>query len=126
MSAFDVYRLTEEHEAVREAVRTVCAGKVAPNAAAADETSQFPQASYDALRAGDFHAPHILDHTRVTIAAQAVGIAQGLPGGADDARRQYHPDLRGYQPSPAHRHRTSDAGPVMAMSERRRRTLCRL
>jgi alkylation response protein AidB-like acyl-CoA dehydrogenase len=56
---FDVYQLPEEHEAVREAVRAVCEGKVAPNAAAADETGEFPQASYDALRAADFHAPHI-------------------------------------------------------------------
>jgi alkylation response protein AidB-like acyl-CoA dehydrogenase len=58
-SQFDVYRLPEEHEAVREAVRAVCEGKVAPNAAAADETGEFPQASYDALRSADFHAPHI-------------------------------------------------------------------
>jgi len=56
---FEVYQLPEEHEAVREAVRAVCDGKVAPNAAAADETGEFPQASYDALRAADFHAPHI-------------------------------------------------------------------
>jgi alkylation response protein AidB-like acyl-CoA dehydrogenase len=58
-SQFDVYRLPEEHEAVREAVRAVCEGKVAPNAAAADELGEFPQGSYDALRAADFHAPHI-------------------------------------------------------------------
>jgi alkylation response protein AidB-like acyl-CoA dehydrogenase len=58
-SQFDVYRLPEEHEAIREAVRAVCEGKVAPNATAADETGEFPQASYDALRAADFHAPHI-------------------------------------------------------------------
>jgi alkylation response protein AidB-like acyl-CoA dehydrogenase len=56
---FDVYQLSEEHEAVRDAVRAVCDGKVAPNAAAADENAEFPQASYDALRASDFHAPHI-------------------------------------------------------------------
>ena len=56
---FEVYQLPEEHEAVREAVRALCDGKVAPNAAAADETGEFPQASYDALRASDFHAPHI-------------------------------------------------------------------
>ncbi|OLB82359.1 MAG: acyl-CoA dehydrogenase [Actinobacteria bacterium 13_2_20CM_2_71_6] len=53
------YRPSEEHEAIRDAVRALCEGKVAPNAAAADETGEFPQASYDALRAGDFHAPHI-------------------------------------------------------------------
>ncbi|WP_320065967.1 acyl-CoA dehydrogenase family protein [Micromonospora sp. RTGN7] len=57
--SFDVYRLPEEHEAIREAVREVCAAKVAPHAAEADETSEFPKASYDALRSADFHAPHI-------------------------------------------------------------------
>src|SRR5919107_3249851 len=56
---FEMYRLPEEHRAVREAVREVCDAKVAPNAAAADESSEFPHASYDALRAADFHAPHI-------------------------------------------------------------------
>ncbi|MFI6226293.1 acyl-CoA dehydrogenase family protein [Micromonospora echinospora] len=57
--SFDVYRLPEEHDAIREAVREVCAAKVAPHAAEADETGEFPKASYDALRAADFHAPHI-------------------------------------------------------------------
>ncbi|MGV9764443.1 acyl-CoA dehydrogenase family protein [Micromonospora tulbaghiae] len=57
--SFDVYRLPEEHEAIREAVREVCAAKVAPHAAEADETGEFPKASYEALRAADFHAPHI-------------------------------------------------------------------
>ncbi|ROO51676.1 alkylation response protein AidB-like acyl-CoA dehydrogenase [Micromonospora sp. Llam0] len=57
--AFDVYQLPEEHAAIREAVREVCDAKVAPNAAEADETAQFPTASYDALRAADFHAPHV-------------------------------------------------------------------
>src|SRR5688572_25223606 len=56
---FEMYRLSEEHTAVREAVREVCDAKVAPNAAAADETGEFPWASYEALRASDFHAPHI-------------------------------------------------------------------
>jgi alkylation response protein AidB-like acyl-CoA dehydrogenase len=56
---FDVYRLSDEHQAVRQAAREVCAAKVAPNAARADETGEFPQASFEALRASDFHAPHI-------------------------------------------------------------------
>jgi alkylation response protein AidB-like acyl-CoA dehydrogenase len=56
---FDFYRISEEHDAIREAVRAVCDAKVAPNAAHADDTGEFPQASYDALRASDFHAPHI-------------------------------------------------------------------
>ncbi len=57
--SFDLYQLSEDHVAIREAVRDLCADKVAPHAAAADETGEFPQASYDALRAADFHAPHI-------------------------------------------------------------------
>ncbi|GAB3963057.1 acyl-CoA dehydrogenase [Plantactinospora veratri] len=57
--SFDAYLLPEEHQAVREAVREVCDAKVAPNAAEADETGEFPKASYEALRAADFHAPHI-------------------------------------------------------------------
>jgi alkylation response protein AidB-like acyl-CoA dehydrogenase len=56
---FDLYQLRDEHEAVRAAVREVCDAKVAPNAAAADERSEFPRESYEALRASDFHAPHI-------------------------------------------------------------------
>ncbi|MBO4205704.1 acyl-CoA dehydrogenase family protein [Micromonospora echinofusca] len=56
---FEAYQLPEEHATVRAAVRAVCDAKVAPHAATADETGEFPQASYDALRAADFHAPHI-------------------------------------------------------------------
>jgi len=59
MSSFDVYQVPEDHEAIRAAVREVCDARVAPNAAEADESSEFPKASYDALRASDFHAPHI-------------------------------------------------------------------
>lgn len=60
MSDFsEMYRPNEEHEAFRAAVREVCEDKVAPNAARADELGEFPQASYDALRASDLHAPHI-------------------------------------------------------------------
>jgi alkylation response protein AidB-like acyl-CoA dehydrogenase len=56
---FDVYQLPEDHRTIREAVRAVCDARVAPHAAEADETGEFPKASYDALRASDFHAPHI-------------------------------------------------------------------
>src|SRR6476619_1871296 len=52
---------SEEHLAIREAVRAVCDAKVAPHAAEVDATAQFPQAAYDALRAADFAAPHIAD-----------------------------------------------------------------
>src|ERR1041384_643253 len=59
MSDFDVYRLPEDHETIRAAGREVCDARVAPHAAEADETGEFPKASYDALRSSDFHAPHI-------------------------------------------------------------------
>ena len=59
MSDFDVYRLTEEHDAFRAAVREVCTEKVAPHAAEADELAEFPKAAFEALRAAEFHAPHI-------------------------------------------------------------------
>lgn len=56
---FPHFALTEDHEALREVVRAICEDKIAPHAAEADAAGEFPQASYDALRAGDFHAPHI-------------------------------------------------------------------
>ena len=59
MTGFDAYQVPEDHETIRAAVREVCDARVAPNAAEADESGEFPKASYDALRASDFHAPHI-------------------------------------------------------------------
>lgn len=54
-----MFALSEEHRAIRAAVRAVCDAKVAPHAAEVDENAEFPNASYDALVASDFHAPHI-------------------------------------------------------------------
>jgi len=59
MGDFDLFRLSAEHEAIRAAVRDLCDDKVAPYAAEVDERSEFPQQAYDALRASDFHAPHV-------------------------------------------------------------------
>jgi len=59
VSDFGLFRISDDHESLREAVRAVVADKVAPYAASVDEQSRFPQEAYDALRAGDFHAPHI-------------------------------------------------------------------
>jgi alkylation response protein AidB-like acyl-CoA dehydrogenase len=59
MSDFAIYSLSEEHEAIRAAVRAVCDAKVAPHAAEVDESGQFPRAAYVALVAADFAAPHI-------------------------------------------------------------------
>ena len=54
-----MFALSEEHQAIREAVRAVCDAKVAPHATEVDESGQFPQTAYDALAGADFAAPHI-------------------------------------------------------------------
>ncbi|HEY6797252.1 MAG TPA: acyl-CoA dehydrogenase family protein [Kineosporiaceae bacterium] len=56
---FPHFTLSEDHEMLRDVVRSLCEAKIAPLAAEVDETGEFPQAAYDALRAGDFHAPHV-------------------------------------------------------------------
>lgn len=55
----DFYALSEEHQAIRGAVRAVCDAKVAPFAADVDENARYPQEAHDALVAADFHAPHV-------------------------------------------------------------------
>ncbi len=59
MSDFDLFALSEDHLILAEAVRDVARDKIAPYAAAVDEESRFPSEAYEALRATDFHAPHI-------------------------------------------------------------------
>lgn len=59
MSDFPYYGLSEEHQAVREAVRAICDDKIAPYAAEVDEQGRYPQEAADALLASDFHAPHV-------------------------------------------------------------------
>ncbi len=58
-TSFDLYQPSEEHEAVREAVRAIAADKIAPYAAEVDEQSRYPQEAHDALVASDFFAPHV-------------------------------------------------------------------
>ncbi|TWP35064.1 acyl-CoA dehydrogenase family protein [Leekyejoonella antrihumi] len=58
---FDLFKINEDHEALREAVRAVAEDKIAPHAAEVDEKSEFPQAALKALVASDFHAPHIAE-----------------------------------------------------------------
>jgi alkylation response protein AidB-like acyl-CoA dehydrogenase len=57
--AFDLFRLSPDHEELRDAVRTLARDKIAVHAAEVDETESFPRDAYGALRAGDFHAPHV-------------------------------------------------------------------
>lgn len=56
---FQAYRLLEDHEAIREAVREVAEAKIAPFAAEVDEQARYPQEAHDALVETDFFAPHV-------------------------------------------------------------------
>jgi len=57
--SFDLFRINEDHEALRGAVRAVADNKIAPYAAQVDEESRYPQEAHDALIASDFFAPHV-------------------------------------------------------------------
>src|SRR3954471_9340143 len=59
MSDFPVYALTEEHLAIREAVRAIAEAKIAPYAAEVDQEARYPVEAEKALIAADFHAPHV-------------------------------------------------------------------
>jgi alkylation response protein AidB-like acyl-CoA dehydrogenase len=60
MSAdFPAFALSEEHEAIREAVRALAEDKIAPRAAEVDESGEFPWDVYEALAKADFAAAHI-------------------------------------------------------------------
>jgi alkylation response protein AidB-like acyl-CoA dehydrogenase len=56
MSTFE---LSEEHQALREAVRALADDKIAPRAAEVDRTAEFPWDVYESLVKADFHAVHI-------------------------------------------------------------------
>jgi len=59
VTGVDLFGLSEEHQAVREAVRSLCEARVAPYAAEVDEQARFPVEAAAALLAADFHAPHV-------------------------------------------------------------------
>lgn len=114
---FDLFRINEDHEALRDAVRNLAENKIAPYAAEVDEKSEFPQAAYDALVASDFHAPHVPEDydgvgadalatcivieevARVCASSSlipAVNKLGSLPlilGGSEDLKRRYLPPL---------------------------------
>src|SRR3982751_4501157 len=56
---FPLFALSDDHQAIREAVRDLCAAKVAPYAAEVDEESRYPEEAAAALQQADFHAPHV-------------------------------------------------------------------
>ncbi|MGK5697151.1 acyl-CoA dehydrogenase [Streptomyces sp. URMC 128] len=56
---FDLYRPSEEHDMLRDAVRSLAEAKIAPYAAAVDEEARFPREALEALVANDLHAVHV-------------------------------------------------------------------
>ncbi|MGY0460814.1 acyl-CoA dehydrogenase family protein [Kitasatospora sp. cg17-2] len=56
---FDLFRISEEHGMLREAVRSLAEAKIAPFAAEVDEVGRFPQEALDALQGNDLHAVHV-------------------------------------------------------------------
>jgi alkylation response protein AidB-like acyl-CoA dehydrogenase len=59
ISDFAAFALTEEHEALREAIRSLANDKIAPRAAEVDESGEFPWDVFEALAKNDFAAVHI-------------------------------------------------------------------
>src|SRR5690625_5145240 len=58
---FDLFRLDEEHEALREAIRSLAENQIAPHAADVDEQERFPREALDALVESGFNAVHVPD-----------------------------------------------------------------
>ncbi|MDQ3715072.1 MAG: acyl-CoA dehydrogenase [Actinomycetota bacterium] len=58
-SATGVYQLSDEQVMVRQAVRAIAEGQIAPHAADVDEHSRFPDEAHRALTRAGFHAVHL-------------------------------------------------------------------
>ena len=56
---FDLYRPSDEHDALRDVVRALALDTIAPRAAEIDETAEFPFDVLEALQASDLHAIHV-------------------------------------------------------------------
>ncbi|WP_431233266.1 acyl-CoA dehydrogenase [Mycolicibacterium psychrotolerans] len=56
---FDVFKLPEEHDELRTAIRALAEKEIAPYAADVDENSRFPDEALDALNASGFNAVHV-------------------------------------------------------------------
>ncbi|MGH3879520.1 MAG: acyl-CoA dehydrogenase family protein [Actinophytocola sp.] len=54
-----MYQLSEEHEALREAVRALAEKEIAPYAAEVDERERYPAEARDALARAGFNAVHV-------------------------------------------------------------------
>jgi alkylation response protein AidB-like acyl-CoA dehydrogenase len=56
---FDTYKLAEEHDLLRKSVRAMADAKIAPRAAAIDESGEFPWDVFEELKRNDLLAIHI-------------------------------------------------------------------
>ena len=56
---FDVFKLPEEHDELRAAIRALAEKEIAPYAAEVDEKPRFPEEALAALNASGFSAIHV-------------------------------------------------------------------
>jgi alkylation response protein AidB-like acyl-CoA dehydrogenase len=56
---FDVFKLPDEHNELRQVLRDLCEKEIAPHAADVDEKPRFPDEALAALNAAGFSAVHI-------------------------------------------------------------------
>src|ERR1700722_3508820 len=57
--SFDLFKLPEEHDELRAAIRALAEKEIAPYAAEVDETPRFPEEALTALNASGFNAIHV-------------------------------------------------------------------
>src|ERR1700757_5329362 len=57
--SFDLFKLPEEHDELRAAIRALAEKEILPYAAEVDEHSRFPEEALAALNASGFNAVHI-------------------------------------------------------------------
>ena len=58
---FDLFKLGDEHDELRAAIRALAEKEIAPHAKDVDENSRFPQEALDALNRSGFNAIHVPD-----------------------------------------------------------------
>ena len=58
-SSFDLFKLPEEHNELRAAIRALAEKEIAPYAADVDEQPRFPEEALQALNASGFNAVHV-------------------------------------------------------------------
>src|SRR6202167_1899214 len=58
-SSFDLFKLPEEHNELRAAIRALAEKEIAPYAADVDEKPRFPEEALSALNASGFNAVHV-------------------------------------------------------------------